>query len=115
MKLLQKRLQELMNKEILVIMEDGKGFKGKLVEYDDEYIVLREVIEGSIDELKWRAPMLALPITEKNAGLGGITVGDSGSRLVKLNEVIIRISMILRIWLWTPEKVEEEDFGVRKY
>lgn len=115
--ILQKKLKELMQKEVLIVMEDGRGFKGRLVEFDEEYIVLRDVIESSTVELRWRVPLVALPPSEKDTklGEGGIMVGDTGSKLVKLNEVIIRIPMILRIWTWTPEKVKEEDFDVEKY
>lgn len=117
MSLLQKKLKELMNKEMLIVMEDGRGFKGRLVEYDDEYIILKDVIESSTVELRWRVPLVALPPSEKSTklGEGGITVGDTGSKLVKLNEVMIRIPMILRIWTWAPEKVKEDDFDVEKY
>lgn len=117
MSILQKRLKELLQKEMLIVMEDGRGFKGKLVEYDDEYIVLKDVIESSTVELRWRVPLVALPPSEKGTDLDkeGLTIGDTGSKLVKLREVMIRIPMILRIWTWTPEKVKEEDFDVEKY
>lgn len=109
MSLLKDKLSQLREKELLVVMIDGRGFKGRLTEFDEETIILKDVIETSTKELRWRVPTIALPHSEEviRKQMGGIIVGDTGSTLVKLNEVVIRINNIVRIWVWAPEEIKE--------
>jgi small nuclear ribonucleoprotein (snRNP)-like protein len=57
---LKELLASQKEKEIIIIMKDGRGFRGKLLRFDDTVIVLKEVFETqnqNVDEkgyMFWR-------------------------------------------------------------
>jgi small nuclear ribonucleoprotein (snRNP)-like protein len=107
MSLLEDHLKNMVGKDIVVVMVDGQAFKGKLMSYDGECIVLDNVMEARATDARWREALVTVPITgyEAEAG-GGIMIGDTGTSMLKLTTVIIRISHITRVWIWAPKKPE---------
>jgi len=68
------------DRQMIVIMKDGRGFRGKLLRYDDEVIVLKEVFET-----------LNQDVDEK---------GYMFWRRVLHSYLIINTEHVIRIWPW---------------
>ena len=92
--LLDRELNELLNKEVAVVMSDGQCYRGTLLKFDDSVMVLTDVFETSNREVEW--------IEQEQSH--GSKVGYMSWRRVTLPKVILRIPMILRIWPWSPKK-----------
>jgi small nuclear ribonucleoprotein (snRNP)-like protein len=93
--LLDKELSNLVNSEIAVIMNDGSGYRGKLIKCDRDIIVLENIYETSNQEIEW---VEAKAGNDKKPKAKGYLAW----RKVTLPQVIIRVPMVLRIWPWTP-------------
>jgi len=89
MNLRKRYLDDLLGRDILVVTMDSRTFKGRLVEYDEEAMLLDDVIETSTREIKWRRPEVALPATSSGSG---------GNVIHPLNEVMVLTAQVLRIW-----------------
>ena len=91
-------------------MDDGQAFKGTLVAFDDECIRLTDVMESRATDARWREALVTVPTKDKESQSFGITsgimIGDTGTSMLKLTTVILRIQHISRVWLWMPEKPE---------
>jgi len=68
------------DKQIIIIMEDGRGFRGKLVRFDEDVIVLKEVFET-----------LNQDVDEK---------GYMFWRRVLHSYLVINSAHITRVWPW---------------
>lgn len=73
-------LKDMINKDIVVIMTDGRGFRGKLRKVDNETIVLQEVYETSNQDVDERGCMFW--------------------RKVLHSKLIIHVPLVMRIWPW---------------
>jgi len=67
-------------RQMIVIMKDGRGFRGKLLRYDDEVIVLKEVFETQNQEVDEKGYMFW--------------------RRVLHSHLIINTEHVIRIWPW---------------
>jgi len=118
MSMLEKRLKEVLGQEILVIQTDGKAFKGKLVEFDDHFMMLHDCLETSTKEVRWRTITVPLPSSGKKAVRaeeGGMSYGETDKKVAILRKVILNVDNVVRIWLWDPEEYvprELDDIGV---
>jgi len=81
-------MNEYENKDIVVIMEDGRGFRGKVLRHDDEVLVLKDVYETLNQEVDERGYMFW--------------------RRVLHSKLIIRVPSIMRMWPWDAPKVGAE-------
>jgi len=68
------------DRQMIVIMKDGRGFRGKLLRYDDEVIVLRDVFETLNQEVDEKGYMFW--------------------RRVLHSYLIINTGHVIRIWPW---------------
>ncbi len=98
--LLEKELEELLKSEIAVIMNDGQAYRGRLIKFDSEIIVLDNVYETSNEEIDWVE-------TEQKTSKGPSIKGYIPWRRVTLPKLIVRTPMVLRIWPWKPAKKKE--------
>jgi small nuclear ribonucleoprotein (snRNP)-like protein len=101
MGILKKEFKNLLNKEIVVVMNDGRAFKGALIKFDKDVVVLRNVLEAKAENPVWKESTASTRILGKQEVKGTI-IGDTD--VVKLDEVILRIEMVSRIWKWIPQK-----------
>lgn len=92
MAVLQKQLTEQIGKDILVIQIDGKAFKGRLVEFDNDTLVLTNLLE--LKSGKWLTPSLVLP--------------DSAQKTVELKDVVVQLSAVSRIYPLMPKRLLEK-------
>lgn len=113
---IQKYLNKFMNKEILIVQVDGNAFKGRLVEFDDNMLVMENVVQTSTKQRNWFRVTVAVPRSDGMSHdklIGGTIVGDTESQLLELTTAIISISQTMRVWLWTPKVVEDtNDFRI---
>ncbi len=98
---LASELSEYVDSEIAVIMNDGNGYRGALVKYDKEVIILKDIYETSCSDIDWvESPGQSPAKTIK---------GYVPWRRVTLPRLIIRVEMVLRIWPWQP--LEDDENG----
>lgn len=101
MSVLKSSLKNLLDKEAVVVMNDGMAFKGVLTEFDKDAVVLKDVLEARSEETVWKESTVATRIMSRE-DVKGVAIGDTD--VVKLDEVILRVQMISRIWKWAPHK-----------
>jgi small nuclear ribonucleoprotein (snRNP)-like protein len=91
--LFEQELTTLLKTEIAVIMNDGQAYRGILVRFDNEVVVLENVYETSNDEIDW------VEVSDDKSKATAIK-GYIPWRRVTLPKLIVRVPMILRIWPW---------------
>ncbi|HET6406002.1 MAG TPA: LSM domain-containing protein [Candidatus Thermoplasmatota archaeon] len=117
MSLLQSKLSQYVGQEIVVVMMDNRAFRGTLVEHDADVVVLRNVVEALPNNAAgWEEPTVSTGIVQKVVTWHGtFSHEDTSASVVKLKDVMIRLSGVLRIWefsmknVTTPEHVEVAD------
>ncbi len=114
--LLSKKLKELENKDILVVMDDGLVFLGELEDFDSRTLVLKKVYQASAKKIDWKE----LP-SKSNVVKKHIDEGKKGGFIdwtrVNLEEVYIRVEHTTRIWKCAnkeKEKQTQKDFRKAK-
>jgi len=85
---LLEELKEIADKDIVVIMTDGRGFRGKLKKYDNETLVLTDVFETSNQEVDEQGRMYW--------------------RRVLHSKLIVRVDKVMRIWPWDAPSLMTE-------
>lgn len=105
MAVLDKHIRPLLNNEIIVVMQDDRSYKGRLVEFDDSWMVLQDVTEGSAQNLRgWEEPAVSAGVVEKYITLRGIVTEEKDkTRIIRLKEVVLNLERVLRIWPLRPE------------
>ncbi len=101
MGILKRILKTLLGKETVVVMDDGRAFKGILIEFDKDVMILRNVLEAKAENPVWRESTASTRILGGQE-VKGTVIGDTD--VVKLDEVILRMEMVSRIWQWVPQK-----------
>lgn len=111
MSLLQNRLKTLVEQEIVVVMMDNRAFRGTLVEFDAETIVLRNVVEALPNNAAgWEEPTVSTGMIQKVVTWHGtFSHEDTRAEVVKLKDVAIRVSGVLRIWEFSMKNVVKPD------
>lgn len=117
MSLLSTKLKVLVGQEIVVVMTDNRAFRGKLVEFDDQTLVLKEVVEALPNNAAgWEEPTVSTGMIQKVVTYHGVfSHEDQKADVVKLKDVMIQTSGVLRIWEFSlkntqkPEHVEVSD------
>lgn len=105
MSVLAKHLKDLVGHEIIVVMEDDRTYKGRLEEFDDSWMVLHDVTEGSTQNLRgWEEAAVSAGIVEKYITMRGIVSEEKDrTNVIRLKDVLINIAQVLRVWPLRPE------------
>lgn len=100
MGILQSRLAALKGEQVVVVMADHRAFRGKLVDFDDQVMVLSDVVEGSTQNTKgWEEPTVSTGLIEKVVTWQGVFAHENpGAEQVRLKDAIILLSGVLRMW-----------------
>ncbi|MFA5860460.1 MAG: LSm family protein [Candidatus Thermoplasmatota archaeon] len=108
MTLIENKLKPLVGSEIVVVMSDNRAFRGTLVEFDANDIILRNVVEGLPNNASgWEEPTSSTGVSHKVVTWSGVfSHEDTSAEIVKLKDVMIRTSGVLRIWEWSMKNVE---------
>jgi len=107
MGILHRRLRDYLNRDIIVVMADGRAFKGILTEFDETAVVLKEVLETSSADVKWKLPLVPMPGSRFDRGPeheSALEIGPGEKHMARLKEVVLATSGILRVWLWSSEE-----------
>lgn len=109
MSLLETKLRPLIGSEIVVVMFDNRAYRGTLVEFDAETIVLRNVVEALPNNAAgWEEPTVSTGIVHKVVTYQGVfSHEDTSADVVKLKDVMIRITGVLRIWEFSLANLEK--------
>jgi small nuclear ribonucleoprotein (snRNP)-like protein len=102
MTLISEELERLLNWKIIVVMTDGRKFRGRLKKFDEKALVISEIFELS-ERLQWVKPVIYTTVS-KTMSKGEDVVEQSERGY--LDEVIINTRHIIRIWPWEPKKLE---------
>jgi len=87
-------LRSFISKEIVVIMVDGRGYRGVLDSADEEVAVLSSVFETQNQEVDERGYMFW--------------------RKVLHSKLFIRVPMVMRVWPWDAPKLGQKLTKVKK-
>lgn len=111
MSLLATKLKTLVGSEIVVVMSDNRAFRGKLVEYDDENLILKEVVEALPNNAAgWEEPTVSTGVVHKVVTWQGtFSHDDTTAAVVKLKDVIIRVPGVLRIWEYSMKNLQQPE------
>ena len=111
MTLIQDILRELLGKEVAIVCLDSGTFRGRLEKYDPEALVLQEVLELSVSDMRWKEPTVSPRANDDISGhIDAYGVIDTHRLRVALRTVIVRIDTISRIWPWNPMESGMADF-----
>lgn len=105
--LVEKRLAEVLERDLLVVQTDGRAFRGRLVEFDKDFLMLHDCLETSTKDVRWKQVVVPLPPSDSMKVTryepGGVSYGEKDSKVAVLKKVMINITQVQRIWLWDPE------------
>ncbi len=110
--LIEKKLENSVDNDVLVIMDDDFAFLGELVEFDNETMVLKRVLQAPNKDINWKKISKASEELKKGEK-GKKRVGFMNWNRVNLEEVYIRLEHVTRIWPWIPKHEEKSKEGKR--
>lgn len=111
MSLLAEKLKQHVGQPIVVVMMDNRAFRGTLVEFDAETMVLRDVVEALPNNNSgWEEPTVSTGIVHKVVTWHG-TFSHENTRadVVRLKDAMIQVRGILRIWEYSMTNVTKPD------
>lgn len=91
--LLEKKLKEIKGGTLLVVMDDGIAFKGRLKDYDKSTLVLEEIYQTFTDTIAWQDIDL-----ERDDDVNDENYGYVHWTSINLKEVYLNVEHISRIW-----------------
>ncbi len=102
--LLLEMLDRLKGKRVVIVMQDERAFKGTVSEFDDQWLFLEDVAEGStVNARGWEEVTIKNGFVGKRLTQSGIIAneGEPG-QLIRLKDTLINLSGVLRVWEWEP-------------
>jgi small nuclear ribonucleoprotein (snRNP)-like protein len=111
MTLLESKLKGLVNAEIVVVMVDNRAFRGTLVDFDAQTLILRNVVEALPNNAAgWEEPTASTGIVHKVVTYSGVfSHEDTRADVVRLKDAMVQIGHVLRIWEWSTKNVERPE------
>lgn len=111
MDVLARRLTELVDEKVVVVMLDGRAFLGTLREFDDRCLVLEDVVEGSTDNAHgWEEPTVGTGLAHKVVTWSGVfSHEDKDAEVVRLKDVLVQLQGVLRVWEWSEENTRRPE------
>lgn len=111
MSLLENKLKTLVGQEIVVVMADNRAFRGTLVEFDSATIMMRQVVEALPNNAAgWEEPTVSTGMVHKVVTWSGTFAHeDNDASIVKLKDVMIQTTGVLRIWEFSLSNVEKPE------
>ncbi|MEF8874430.1 MAG: hypothetical protein V5A88_07155 [Candidatus Thermoplasmatota archaeon] len=115
--LLKKELKDLKEKRILIVMDDGLSFLGKLIDFDSDTLILEDVYQAEAKQINWKnfemknvwgKPARLKEIGEKDEKDEEEKVGYVEWVEVDLDRLYIQIDHTVRIWYESELKEKEE-------
>ncbi|MGQ0535635.1 MAG: hypothetical protein ACT4PT_06150 [Methanobacteriota archaeon] len=104
---IQRRLEKLVGQEVVIVMMDQRAFRGTVTEFGHNWLLLRDVTEGSTINTKgWEEVAIAANLAEKHITDRGVFMEEkTPPKLVRLKDALINLGGVLRIWEWSPDNL----------
>lgn len=111
MSVLATKLKQFQNEEIVVVMADNRAFRGKLVEFDADAMVLNDVVEALPNNAGgWEEPTVSTGIVHKVVTWQGtFSHEENKPELVRLKDVVIQIRHVLRVWEFSMKNLAKPE------
>lgn len=101
--LLQQHLQRLQGKRVVLVMDDQRAFKGTVGAFDDGWLELLDVSEGStVNSRGWEEVTIHTGFVSKRFTEQGVFAEQDAGEVVRLKDTLINLSEVLRLWEWEP-------------
>lgn len=108
--LLMKHLDELEGERVIVVMEDERSIKGVVEDYDDQWLKLSSVaMKTTMNDRGWAEVTINTGEISKRFTEKGVYTEQEQGRLVRLEEGLLSLDRVLRLWAWQPENVSEPE------
>lgn len=108
--LLMDELQQLEGEHVIVVMEDERSLKGVVEGFDDRWLKLSSVtMKTTMNDRGWAEVTINTGEVNKRFTDKGVFTQQDGGRLVSLEDGIISLDGVLRVWAWQPENVTEPE------
>jgi len=78
------------------------------------------VLETSTSEIRWKSPVVPVSGSKQDrttSEYGGLSFGESDKGIARLKEVLLSMTGVMRVWLWSPEEYaarDAEKLGLKK-
>ncbi len=112
--LLEEELKDLKEKRILIVMDDGLSFLGKLIDFDRDTLILEQVYQAEATKINWKKFDMT-DVWGKPAKVKEIGEDDENEKVgyvewveVNLDRLYIRTDHVVRIWYESELKEREE-------
>lgn len=112
MGLLLDRLAQWKGKELVVVLTDSHSYRGVLVDFDRETLILKDVKEGgNANAHGWEEPTVSTGIARKLVTVQGIFSNeDKDADIVRFKDVLIQTAHIIRVYEWSPENLAKPQY-----
>ena len=94
-------LEKIRESDIAIVMNDGMTYRGKLVDFDSETLIMENVYEASQNQVDW------IKSCDGNEGGSSTLRGYMTWRRITLPKLLARTDKILRVWPWVATDEDE--------
>lgn len=103
-------LADLKGEQVVIVMGDEQSFKGTVGEFDDNWLKLHAVSEGSaVNSRGWEEVVLNTGNIGKRFTDHGVFTEQELDQLVRLDDVLINLSDVRRVWPWIPDNMSKPE------
>ncbi len=105
--LLLEMLERLQGKRVVVVMQDERAFKGTVGKFDDTWLYLQDVAEGStVNARGWEEVTIKNGYVGKRLTESGVLANEQEpGKLVRMKDTLINLNRVMRVWEWEPTNV----------
>lgn len=104
--MLVEMLERLQGKRVVLVMGDDRSFKGTVGKFDESWLKLHDVEEGStINSRGWEEVVLNTGVIGKRFTDHGVFTEQKVGELVRLKDCLINLNDVRRVWEWEPENI----------
>jgi hypothetical protein len=108
--MLRQMLSRLEGKQAVIVMGDERSFKGRIGEFDEKWLILEDALEGSaVNSRGWEEVVLNTGHIGKRFTDHGVITEQEVGELVRLEDVLINLSDVRRVWPWEPDNVSKPE------
>jgi len=108
--LMMEELEELDGERVIVVMNDERSLKGVVEDFDDSWLKLSSVtMKTTMNDRGWAEVTINTGEISKRFTEKGVYTEQEGGRLVTLEEGLVSLDEVLRLWAWEPENVSKPE------
>lgn len=108
--LLVEELERLKGEHVIVVMDDERSMKGVVEEFDGDWLKLSSVaMKTTMKDRGWAEVTVNTGEVSKRFTGRGVYAEQEGGRLVRLEEGLVSLDGVLRLWAWEPGNVSKPE------